>query len=168
MSTTNGKVTYTTKAVNGDFTYTCYKTFIIPLNWINALFDIEGKFYDFAFTKSDILMELKLQPYEFSRLFFVKKYMSLCGITDIELYLYIKTCSTLPTDINQKGHFIKHYNAYYRDTFTMQGGITNDSSSYCTTGHKSTNDVYACLNLPDENEEDSTYLKQRYTLFNSV
>ena len=51
---------------------------------------------------------------------------------------------------------------------TLTGGLTGTSSSYLTSGHLSTNDVYLCLNIPDENRLDSTYLKQRYTLFNST
>ena len=51
---------------------------------------------------------------------------------------------------------------------TLTGGLTGTSSSYLTSGHLSTNDVYLCLNIPDENKLDSTYLKQRYTLFNST
>ena len=42
-----------------------------------------------------------------SKLFFTDKmcYPALTGITDIDLYLYIKTSGTLPSDLQTKGQF---------------------------------------------------------------
>jgi len=58
------------------------------------------------------------------------------------------------------------YHKYAMDTLTLNGGFKN-SSAYLSSGHNSSNDVILCLNLPDTNELDSTFLKQRYTLFNA-
>lgn len=54
------------------------------------------------------------------------------------------------------------------DTLTLTGGLTSESSPFLSSGHNSTNDVILCLSLPDTNNKDSTYLKQRYTLFNAT
>ena len=58
------------------------------------------------------------------------------------------------------------YHKYVIDSLTMSGGF-GKSSPYLSSGHDSTNDVILCLSLPDLNRKDSTYLKQRFTLFNS-
>ena len=140
------------------------------MNWINQLFDIQGKFYDFAFTKAKINLQIKLNPYSISKLFFTERITdpATTGIEELELFLYIKKCSTLASDFNQKGQFIKNYNAYNRDSLTLTGSITGISNPSLSIGHKSSNDVFLCLNLPDINKWDSTFLKQRYTLFNST
>ena len=57
------------------------------------------------------------------------------------------------------------YHKYQMDSLTLNGGLTDKSSMYLSSGHNSSNDVILCLNLPDTNSKDSTYLKQRYTLF---
>ena len=74
----------------------------------------------------------------------------------------------MQSDMNDKGQFGERYINYNRDTLTLNGGISGISNPTLPIGHKSSNDVYACLGLPDVNSFDSTYLKQRYTLFNST
>ena len=90
------------------------------------------------------------------------------GITELELICYVKSSSSLPTDMNEHGAFVQIYHKYAMDTLTLNGGLTDKSSMYLSSGHNSTNDVVLCLNLPDTNNKDSTYLKQRYTLFNAT
>ena len=43
-----------------------------------------------------------------------------------------------------------------------------NNTAYLSSGHNSTNDVILCLNIPDTGNKDSTYLKQRYTLYNAT
>ena len=45
------------------------------------------------------------------------------------------------------------------DTLTLNGGITDKSTMYLSSGHNSTNDLMLCLNIPDTNNKDSTLLK---------
>lgn len=60
------------------------------------------------------------------------------------------------------------YHKYTMDALTLSGGLINQSTTELSSGHNSTNDVCCCLNIPDVNNKDSTYLKQRYTLFNAT
>jgi hypothetical protein len=53
-------------------------------------------------------MFIKLQPYSFAKLFFTE---DICdklktGITELELYVYVKTSSSLPSDMQSKDSFI--------------------------------------------------------------
>ena len=54
------------------------------------------------------------------------------------------------------------------DILTLSGGLGSNSTAFLSSGHDSTNDVILCLSVPDENNKDSCYLKQRYTPFNST
>ena len=60
------------------------------------------------------------------------------------------------------------FNKYSCDSLTLNGSITGSNTAYLSSGHSSTNDVVLCLNIPDTNNKDSTYLKQRYTLYNAT
>lgn len=49
-TTAEAKMVYDFKTFN-EFEFVYYKTYDISLNFINQLFDIGGKFYNFAFTR---------------------------------------------------------------------------------------------------------------------
>ena len=167
-----------TGCVNGEWTsraagsagqLVVYKTFTIGLNMTNQLFDIKNKFYTAAFTKQTPRLSLKLQPYKISQLFFTDTITSAVGtgLTELELYCYIKQSSVLPSEMADKGEFTQTYHKYVIDALTLSGGYGR-SSTFLSSGHDSTNDVILCLSTPDVNRKDSCYLKQRYTLFNST
>lgn len=84
---------------------------------------------------------------------------NLTGITELELICYVKSSSALPSDMNDKGAFVQMYHKYAMDSLTLNGGLVDKSSAYLSSGHNSSNDVILCLNLPDTNNKDSTYLK---------
>lgn len=84
---------------------------------------------------------------------------SLTGITELELICYVKSSSALPSDMNDKGAFVQMYHKYAMDSLTLNGGLVDKSSAYLSSGHNSSNDVILCLNLPDTNNKDSTFLK---------
>ena len=100
-----GVITYTAKAHTSPYTYSIRKTFQIPLNFINTLFDIDGKFYDFAFSKTKIQLDIKLRPHSLAKLFFTEQIVNpqTSGIEQLELFAYIKKSQTLTSDMNEKG-----------------------------------------------------------------
>lgn len=61
--------------------------------------------------------------------------------------------------MNAHGAFVQTYHKYTMDTLTINGGLTSDSTMFLSSGHNSTNDVVLCLNIPDTNSKDSTFLK---------
>ena len=42
------------------FKFVQYKTFIISLNFVNQLFDLKGKFYNSAFSRTNVKLDMKL------------------------------------------------------------------------------------------------------------
>jgi hypothetical protein len=111
-----------------------------------------------------------LQPYSFAKLFFTEDICkkSETGISELELYCYVKTSSSLPSDMNAKDAFVQHFNKYTSENLTMSGGLSAPSNPILSSGHDSSNDVFLCLNTTDVNNKDSMMLKQRFTLFNST
>ena len=96
-----------------------------------------------------------------AKLFFTEDYckVSETGITEINFNCYLKQTSTLQSQLNTKGAFVQMFNKYCCDSLTLNGGITGSNTAPLSSGHSSTNDVILCLNIPDTNNKDSTYLK---------
>ena len=100
---TPDKIEYTAAAGTADFVM--YKTYTIPLTFVNQLFDLHGKFYSSAFSRQNIRLEMKLQPYSFAKMFFTDSICKVAGtgLEELELHIYSKKSSAIQTDINNKG-----------------------------------------------------------------
>ncbi|CAL6092563.1 Conserved_hypothetical protein [Hexamita inflata] len=147
-------------------TYYFTKTYTIPLNVTNQIFDSTNTFPLSVLGYEQIRLNLYLQAHYMNKIFGTKTLLDeeQTGIIDLELVLVSKDSDIVKAELNSKDGFSYHYMKFDRE---LLPSIDQSLSVHrlLNRGHQSTADVIVGLNLSDENKDDSMYLKQRFTPF---
>ncbi|CAL6005048.1 Conserved_hypothetical protein [Hexamita inflata] len=142
------------------------KTYTIPLNVTNQIFDSTNTFPLSVLGYEQIRLNLYLQAHYMNKIFGTKTLLDeeQTGIIDLELVLVSKDSDIVKAELNSKDGFSYHYMKFDRE---LLPSIDQSLSVHrlLNRGHQSTADVIVGLNLSDENKDDSMYLKQRFTPF---
>ncbi|CAL6008980.1 Conserved_hypothetical protein [Hexamita inflata] len=142
------------------------KTYSIPLNVTNQIFDSTNTFPLSVLGYEQIRLNLYLQAHYMNKIFGTKTLLDeeQTGIIDLELVLVSKDSDIVKAELNSKDGFSYHYMKFDRE---LLPSIDQSLSVHrlLNRGHQSTADVIVGLNLSDENKDDSMYLKQRFTPF---
>ncbi|CAL5982197.1 Conserved_hypothetical protein [Hexamita inflata] len=149
------------------------KTYTIPLNVINQVFDSTNTFPLSVLGYEQIRLNLFLQQNYMSKMFGTSADKTdltnllehkETGIIDLELVLVTKDSDIVKAELNSKDGFSYHYMKFDRE---LLPSIDKTLSSHriLNRGHQSTADVIIGINLSDEDQTDSMYLKQRFTPF---
>ncbi|CAL6005084.1 Conserved_hypothetical protein [Hexamita inflata] len=152
--------------VKSSVTYYFTKTYTIPLNVTNQIFDSTNTFPLSVLGYEQIRLNLYLQAHYMNKIFGTKTLLDekQTGIIDLELVLVSKDSDIVKAELNSKDGFSYHYMKFDRE---LLPSIDQSLSVHrlLNRGHQSTADVIVGLNLSDENKDDSMYLKQRFTPF---
>ncbi|CAL6065625.1 Conserved_hypothetical protein [Hexamita inflata] len=142
------------------------KTYTIPLNVTNQIFDSTNTFPLSVLGYEQIRLNLYLQAHYMNKIFGTDVLLDKTdtGIIDLELVLVSKDSDIVKAELNSKDGFSYHYMKFDRE---LLPSIDQSLSVHrlLNRGHQSTADVIVGLNLSDENKDDSMYLKQRFTPF---
>ncbi|CAL6043843.1 Conserved_hypothetical protein [Hexamita inflata] len=142
------------------------KTYTIPLNVTNQIFDSTNTFPLSVLGYEQIRLNLYLQAHYMNKIFGTDALLDKTdtGIIDLELVLVSKDSDIVKAELNSKDGFSYHYMKFDRE---LLPSIDQSLSVHrlLNRGHQSTADVIVGLNLSDENKDDSMYLKQRFTPF---
>ncbi|CAL5975224.1 Conserved_hypothetical protein [Hexamita inflata] len=153
------------------------KTYTIPLNVINQIFDSTNTFPLSVLGYEQIRLNLFMQQSKMAAIFGTTNLLKEdeTGIIDLELVLVSKDSEYVKSELNSKDGFSYHYMKFDRE---LLPSIDQTLSSHrlLNRGHQSTADVIIGMNISDENFvytltdgskiNDSMYLKQRFTPFN--
>ncbi|CAL6075160.1 Conserved_hypothetical protein [Hexamita inflata] len=153
------------------------KTYTIPLNVINQIFDSTNTFPLSVLGYEQIRLNLFMQQSKMAAIFGTTNLLNEkeTGIIDLELVLVSKDSEYVKSELNSKDGFSYHYMKFDRE---LLPSIDQTLSSHrlLNRGHQSTADVIIGINISDENftydltdgskVNDSMYLKQRFTPFN--
>ncbi|CAL6008918.1 Conserved_hypothetical protein [Hexamita inflata] len=160
------KGTPATGDVKSSVTYYFTKTYSIPLNVTNQIFDSTNTFPLSVLGYEQIRLNLYLQAHYMNKIFGTEALLDKTdtGIIDLELVLVSKDSDIVKAELNSKDGFSYHYMKFDRE---LLPSIDQSLSVHrlLNRGHQSTADVIVGLNLSDENKDDSMYLKQRFTPF---
>ncbi|CAL6055126.1 Conserved_hypothetical protein [Hexamita inflata] len=142
------------------------KTYTIPLNVANQIFDSTNTFPLSVLGYEQIRFNLFLQQNYMAKIFGTTDLLvqDETGIVDLELVLVSKDSEYVKSELNSKDGFSYHYMKFDRE---LLPSIDKTLSSHrlLNRGHQSTADVIIGINLSDEDQTDSMYLKQRFTPF---
>ncbi|CAL6039007.1 Conserved_hypothetical protein [Hexamita inflata] len=142
------------------------KTYTIPLNVANQIFDSTNTFPLSVLGYEQIRFNLFLQQNYMAKIFGTTDLLvqDETGIVDLELVLVSKDSEYVKSELNSKDGFSYHYMKFDRE---LLPSIDKTLSSHrlLNRGHQSTADVVIGINLSDEDQTDSMYLKQRFTPF---
>ncbi|CAL6016559.1 Conserved_hypothetical protein [Hexamita inflata] len=142
------------------------KTYTIPLNVANQIFDSTNTFPLSVLGYEQIRFNLFLQQNYMAKIFGTIDLLEQneTGIVDLELVLVSKDSEYVKSELNSKDGFSYHYMKFDRE---LLPSIDKTLSSHrlLNRGHQSTADVIIGINLSDEDQTDSMYLKQRFTPF---
>ncbi|CAL6074018.1 Conserved_hypothetical protein [Hexamita inflata] len=153
------------------------KTYTIPLNVINQIFDSTNTYPLSVLGYEQIRLNLFMQQSKMAAIFGTTNLLDEkeTGIIDLELVLVSKDSEYVKSELNSKDGFSYHYMKFDRE---LLPSIDQTLSSHrlLNRGHQSTADVIIGINISDENftydlpdgkkVNDSMYLKQRFTPFN--
>ncbi|CAL5982708.1 Conserved_hypothetical protein [Hexamita inflata] len=153
------------------------KTYTIPLNVINQIFDSTNTFPLSVLGYEQIRLNIFMQQSKMAAIFGTTNLLKEdeTGIIDLELVLVSKDSEYVKSELNSKDGFSYHYMKFDRE---LLPSIDQTLSSHrlLNRGHQSTADVIIGINISDENfvytltdaskVNDSMYLKQRFTPFN--
>ncbi|CAL6043931.1 Conserved_hypothetical protein [Hexamita inflata] len=152
--------------ISSSVTYYFTKTYTIPLNVTNQIFDSTNTFPLSVLGYEQIRLNLYLQAHYMNKIFGTDALLDKTdtGIIDLELVLVSKDSDIVKAELNSKDGFSYHYMKFDRE---LLPSIDQSLSVHrlLNRGHQSTADVIVGLNLSDENKDDSMYLKQRFTPF---
>ncbi|CAL6050467.1 Conserved_hypothetical protein [Hexamita inflata] len=154
------------------------KTYTIPLNVVNQIFDSTNTYPLSVLGYEQIRLNLFMQQGKMASIFGTSILLDeeQTGIVELELVLVSKDSEYVKSELNSKDGFSYHYMKFDRE---LLPSIDQTLSSHriLNRGHQSTADVVIGINISDENFEytrkdgqkvrDSMYLKQRFTPFNS-
>ncbi|CAL6059721.1 Conserved_hypothetical protein [Hexamita inflata] len=142
------------------------KTYTIPLNVANQIFDSTNTFPLSVLGYEQIRFNLFLQQNYMAKIFGTSDLLAQdeTGIVDLDLVLVSKDSEYVKSELNSKDGFSYHYMKFDRE---LLPSIDKTLSSHrlLNRGHQSTADVIIGINLSDEDQTDSMYLKQRFTPF---
>ncbi|CAL6009730.1 Conserved_hypothetical protein [Hexamita inflata] len=154
------------KVIPSTATFYFTKTYTIPLNVVNQIFDSTNTFPLSVLGYEQIRLNLFLQQNYMAKIFGTTDLLvqDKTGIIDLELVLVSKDSEYVKSELNSKDGFSYHYMKFDRE---LLPSIDKTLSSHrlLNRGHQSTADVIIGINLSDEDQTDSMYLKQRFTPF---
>ncbi|CAL5981707.1 Conserved_hypothetical protein [Hexamita inflata] len=155
-------VTSTSKII-----YYFYKTYTIPLNALNQVLDSTNAFPLCVLGYEQVRLNLFMQSYTMAKIFGTEELLDKeqTGLIDLELVQVTKDSDKVRGELNSKEGFSYHYMKFDYELLPSLD-IKLSCHRLLNRGHDSTADVILGLQLSDESQTDSMYLKQRFTLFN--
>jgi hypothetical protein len=116
MCKADGWLYENTGATTGMLSFTFYKTFIVPLNVLNQIFDTSNMFYISLMKNQALTLNLFILQYSMARVFGTETLFDTynTGIIDTDLILITKDSEVIKNDIERSGDSIVKYFQKYQ------------------------------------------------------
>ncbi|CAL6011936.1 Conserved_hypothetical protein [Hexamita inflata] len=147
----------------GVFHYIFYRDFFIPLCALHKLFNYSNNLYACALQQTNLQLFIKFQNFSIAKCL-VKESLfdvALTGIGSIDLWVQQKTSAQVQNGVQSKDHIAINQKVW--DFSPASNNLKVQQEQILPIGHKSVNALALCLTQEDTNEDDSTYLHQRFT-----
>ncbi|CAL6109339.1 Conserved_hypothetical protein [Hexamita inflata] len=156
------------QCVQGGDKYVFKQDFILPLNCLNQVFDLDNNFYPSVLKRQEVQFRIKLQNYSISKLFAKETVFepTKTGLCDIQLFIASKQSSTIQTKLNAKNKIIQPYVRY--EQFPLTASLDSTQVNFVNNGHNSSARTALCIYQNDINEDDSTYLHGLWSTFTAA
>ncbi|CAL6106810.1 Conserved_hypothetical protein [Hexamita inflata] len=148
---------------SGVFHYIFYRDFFIPLSILHKLFNYSNDLYTCALQQTNLQLFIKFQNFSIAKCL-VKESLfdvALTGIGSIDLWVQSKTSAQVQNGVQSKDHIAINQKVW--DFSPASNNLKVQQEQILPIGHKSVNTIALCLTQEDTNEDDSTYLHQRFT-----
>jgi hypothetical protein len=98
-------------ATSGTLTFTFYKTFMIPFNVLNQIFDTGNLFYISLLKNQMMSLTLNIVPYSMARIFGTETLFdtNLTGIVDTDLVINTKESEKVKSDVERGDNVVKFF-----------------------------------------------------------
>ncbi|CAL6028383.1 Conserved_hypothetical protein [Hexamita inflata] len=160
----NNKLIANYKDSTGNY-YVFRHDFILPLNVLNQVFDLDNNFYPSILSRQEVQFRVKLQNYSVAKLFGKVGVFdeATTGIGDIQLFIASKQSQSVQTKMNEKNKIIQPYIRY--EQFPLEHSLDATQINYVNNGHNSSAKTALCIYQNDANEDDSSYLHGFWSTF---
>ncbi|CAL6111223.1 Conserved_hypothetical protein [Hexamita inflata] len=153
------------KLSDNSFMWTFRKDFFVPLNMLNQVFNYSNNFYTNTIKKQSLYITIRTQLYQMAKCFGSSKVFDpvYTGIGAIDLQILTKYSATVQSDMAKKENIISINGLGVESRpltamFTGQVLVSETSSRHASIARAA-----LCMELKDSNQDDSTYLHQRFT-----